>query len=529
MTQTATIDQLKPGSDYPGGSINSRKTYTDAEIKERLDSILIFGVLQSLFVCPAPGKTDAPFYVAAGGLRRAAIALGVKTKKLPADFPIPIIVRADLDGAQALAASLEENDQILAPHPAETYEQFAALLDRGMDKAAIAKTFRMETKEVDRVLALGALSPVIREAWRTGKLDADAAKAFTLAKDQKHQEDVFRRLRKSGNLNSWNVRRNIVGDQHDTKKFLTFVGHEAYEAAGGTLQQDLFSRHGDSDEVIVNDFALLVRLAGEKIDTKCKALVESGWGWASDKDDIKDFYSLNRVPNANSNLSKEMKAKSGCAVAIDYAGKLDITYGVLKKGERLGRSGSSKSGKKDAPSSPKVISNSLRHDLDAMAARATKDALVEDSYGDEVAITLAKIVANQITPDRINYMPREVREKLSAISDGLTPKVMNEALRKRFDATRYFSSAPKNIVIKAIEESLGSEQAKVYAPGTKVKAWKFAVANVPKTGWLPRELRTAHYDGPKAATAKGAKVTTLKTKKAKAKPASKAPAKRKAA
>lgn len=522
MTTTATIDQLKPGSEYPGGNINSRKTYTDKQINDRLESILMFGVLQSLAVCPAPGTTEPPYYVAAGGLRRAAVALGVKTKKLPADFAVPILVKPEWDSAMALAASLEENDQVLAPHPVDNFEQFVELQARGKTADDIAKLFRMETKEVRKVLALGALSPVIRQAWRDEKIDADDAKAFTLAKDQKHQEDVFNRLKKGGGLHAYNIRATLIGNQNDAGKFLKFVGKEAYEAAGGKLQADLFTSD-DSEKFVVADFPLLVRLVGEKLERKCKDLVTAGWAWASDKDDIKDFYSLNSIPNAGANLAKEQKAKSGCAVGVDHTGKLDITYGVLKKGERIGTATSSKAGTKPSPVAQTTISNSLREDLKSMAARATKDALGADTYPNDLAATLGKVVAAQITPDRGNYMPSEVRDRLALIRDGITPKVMFDALQKRFDTTRYFSSAPKNIVIKAITEALGADQAKPYTGGTKVKAWKFALANVPKTGWLPPELRTSHYAGP---AAKKATVTKLKPK---AKPAKSAAPKRKAA
>lgn len=496
MSHTATIEQLKPGSEYPGGNINSRKTYTDKQIKDRLESILMFGVLQSLAVCPVPGATEPPYYVAAGGLRRAAVALGVKTKKLPADFPVPILVKPEWDSAMALAASLEENEQVLAPHPVDNYEQFVELQARGKTVADIGKLFRMETKEVRKVLALGALSPLIRQAWRDEKLDADDAKAFTLAKDQKHQEDVFNRLNRGGGLYAYNIRTALVGNQSDAGKFLVLVGKDAYEAAGGALQADLFT--GDSAEkFIVSDFALLMRLAGEKIEQKCKDLVSAGWAWACYQDDLKDFYSLNRMPNAGVNMAKEQKAKAGCAVAVGYSGKLDITYGLLKNNERVGTATSSKTGKEASPVAKATLSYSLRQDLTAMAARATKDALVADTYGDELAILLARIVAAQITPERYNYMANEVREKLSAIRNGIAPKLMAEALQKRFDRQRYFANAPKNLVLKAITDGVGPDHAKKLAAGTKAAAWKFALANVPKT-WLPPELRTSHYDGPGA-------------------------------
>ena len=63
---TITIDQLKPGSERPGGSINSRKDYAPADIKDRLESILAFGILRPLMVMPAPDTDQPPFYVLDG-------------------------------------------------------------------------------------------------------------------------------------------------------------------------------------------------------------------------------------------------------------------------------------------------------------------------------------------------------------------------------------------------------------------------------------------------------------------------------
>lgn len=504
MTTTATIDQLRPGSEYPGGNINSRKTYTDQQVKNRLESILMFGVLQSLAVCPAPGAADAPYFVAAGGLRRAAVALGVKTKKLPADFPIPILVKPEWDSAMALAASLEENDQVLAPHPVNVFEQFSELAQRGKTAEEIGKLFRMETKEVRGVMALGRLSPKIRQAWIDEGIDANSAKAFTLASSHKHQDDVFAKLRKQG---KWNlkqpgtIRRALVGGEQDVDKMMKFVEPAAYKAAGGELVEDLFG-----DNHAPKDVALLKRLADEKLDAKATELKAAGWAWVNIGGTA--HFSWNSVPGG-ANAKKEDRAKAGVVIEIGHDGQLDAMYGRIRPGTKGAKTGEAAAGKpKEKAPPPTTLSNALRQDLTAMAARATKDALAADTYGNELATVLARIVAAQITPERYNYMPSEVREKMAGIRNGISHKVMAEALQMRFDRQRYFANAPKNLVLRAITEGVGAEHAKKYAGGTKSAAWKFALANVPKT-WLPPELRTSHYDGPGAG-----KVVKLPAKKA---------------
>lgn len=511
MTATATLDQLRPGHEYPGGSINSRKDYPAKDVKDMLASIQTFGVLQSLCVCPAPGKSGPPYYVAAGGRRRLAIEAGIKEKRLPADFAVPVIVRPDWDSTMALAASLAENEEVLAPHPIQVFEQFVELETRGKTREEIAKLFHMELKEVRRILALGALSPKIRKAWLDDEIDADDAKAFTLAKDQKHQDAVFDRLKKQHGMSAYLIRRTLIGDSDDAGRFIKIVGREAYEKAGGKLQEDLFGDEKRAD-VVVSDMPLLVRLVGEKIADKCAELKAAGWAWAEDADDLPNAWTWDwKKLQAGAKASAEHKAKAGCAVQVAQDGHLEITYGLMKPGERKPAEGKKVAGKKTAAKAPTTISNSLDHDLTVMATRATQDALKNDKSLGGLALLLAGVVASQITPERYNHMPSEIRKSLPHLRDAIPPAVMRDALQKRFDAKRYFPGAPQALVVKAIREALGDEHANKFAKGKKNAAWKFAVANVPKTNWLPPELRTSHYDGP------GSKAKA----KAKAKPAKK--------
>jgi ParB family chromosome partitioning protein len=60
----------------------------------------------------------------------------------------------------------------------------------------------------------------------------------------------------------------------------------------------------------------------------------------------------------------------------------------------------------------------------------------------------------------------------------------------------YFSTAPKGFVLKAIGEAINADEARKIAGKSKPEIWKFALANIPRTGWLPKELRTVHYKGP---------------------------------
>lgn len=505
-TVDLTLADLRSGTDYPGGSINSRKTYEPKQVKERLESILAFGVLQSLIACPSPGETKGPYFVAAGGLRLASIDLGVKTKKLKSDFPIPVTIRPDLDSATALAASLEENAAVLPPHPVDTYEQFSELKRRGMTEAQIGKQFRIASLDVIKALKLGDLAPAVRDAWREGKISADVAQVFTLAKDQEHQETTLKNMTKARRLYPQAIRGALIGEQRTAQRFLNFVGQKNYEAAGGTIQTDLFAEKGSGDSLVIGDFALLTKLADKRLEEEVKKLTDAGWSWAEAEHDT-TYYSRNRM-DASAKSPPAIKERSGALVSISHDGSVEIHYGILKSGQRAPAVKTDKTGTA-VIAQKKDLSNSLREDLKSMSARAVKDALIAEaaSHQNKLAAIALLVLAEQITPERLNYMPREVRGKLDALRDALDPRFINAAMKKRFDAQRYFSSAPMPLVLKAIDEAMGGDHKKALAGGTKSKAWKFALANVPKTDWLPPELRGRGYAavGAKAKTAKKSK------------------------
>lgn len=508
---TILLEKLKPGHDFPGASVNARSTGRDQGIDALAASIQAEGILQSLLVCRGP-KGDLSYYVIAGNRRLAAL------KKLKWDGEIPVIVRDDVTPGSALAMSLAENVTQCPLHPVDRFEAFAALVAAGKTEAQIADSYFIPEKVVKQSLALGQLAPSIRQAWRAEKINADVARAFTLAKDQDHQDAVFKKLQKRGNIWAQGVREELVGRQHDTKKFLTIVGREAYEAAGGKVQVDLFAgtKAVDDDEevedvggMLVSDPALLVRLAGEAIEKKCAELVAAGWKWAKDKDDLPDNATYDwgsgwkRIKTPKGNAPKEQKAVSGCAVNINFHGQWDISYGLLEPGTK-DASAKVKGGvaAKAAPKGPAKISNSLGDRLEQQLTHATKDALKAQADGTGLAQLLAGIVAAQIKENRPTHTPHEIRNAFDRIRERLPAKDFNAAVAKRFDFKGYFQSAPKPLVIKAITEMGFADDAKKLNAGTKSAAWKWAIAHYGKTGWLPTEVRGPHYTGPGTAKKK---------------------------
>jgi ParB family chromosome partitioning protein len=70
----------------------------------------------------------------------------------------------------------------------------------------------MAEKQVRQALALGRLSPKIRQAWREGTIKADVAKAFTLGLDHKTQDKAFDKLAKGGTIFESYVKKELGAD-----------------------------------------------------------------------------------------------------------------------------------------------------------------------------------------------------------------------------------------------------------------------------------------------------------------------------
>jgi ParB family chromosome partitioning protein len=163
-------------------------------------------------------------------------------------------------------------------HPVDEFEGYAKLRDDlGKSEEEIARQYGKTDKEVRQVLALGRLSPTIRNAWRAGDIKAEIAQAFTLALDHETQDKKFAELQKAHALTLHNVKRELGAYEtaEDVTQLLDVVGDEAYVNAGGRVTRDLF---GHSH--IVSNAGLLQQMARHIMIAECERLSDAGWGWA---------------------------------------------------------------------------------------------------------------------------------------------------------------------------------------------------------------------------------------------------------
>src|SRR5262249_45742223 len=118
--------------------LNARRTVPKVGMDELKASLLAHGLMQNLVVTDAG---DGVFHVIAGGRRLEALHSLQAEGKLPEDFAVPCQVVTE---EHALEMSLAENTVRLAMHPADQFEAFAALIDKGETAAQVAQRFGID-------------------------------------------------------------------------------------------------------------------------------------------------------------------------------------------------------------------------------------------------------------------------------------------------------------------------------------------------------------------------------------------------
>lgn len=276
----------------------------------------------------------------------------------------------------------------------------------------------------------------------------------------------------------------------------------------------------------------------------------------------------------------KQRKRLGCIVDVED-GHMVVLYGVKRPAEASASSGDADDEPKPAPSKTAAasadepdISNALLHRLSLQLTKAAATALIQDEqlalsvllagigcYSDcgvKVSINglamreggdrgllganemdKALAIAAQLKPaERVSLLvqaavnaldfqchnPSAVMDGPWAICNAIDPKMFNAAARGAFDAKDYFGGVNKALCLNAIEEAMGADMARQQGKNSKNEIAAFAIENVPKTGWLPPQLRAKGYDGPPVKT-KGKTAPAEKAKPKAAKSAAKKPAK----
>ena len=283
---------------------NVRTTSTDLGIGELAASIASVGLLQSLVVKKAPrGK----FAVIAGKRRLQALSQLVEAGTLSPRIEVPC--RVVVHEADLTEISLAENVQREPMHPADEFEAFRQLIEKGKSVADVAARFGVTEAVVNRRLALARVSPTLLQKYREGEMNLELLQSFTLTGDHEAQEQVWNELQ-PWDRNPHTVRHLLSQDDIPAgDKRVRFVGLAQYEAEAGLVKRDLF--HEGEQGVYILDLAKLTRLVNQKLQALAEEIHADGWKWVEVQPEIdhQSFAKLKRIYAEELPLSAEAEAE----------------------------------------------------------------------------------------------------------------------------------------------------------------------------------------------------------------------------
>ncbi|HEY0130846.1 MAG TPA: ParB/RepB/Spo0J family partition protein [Allosphingosinicella sp.] len=318
--------------------LNVRRTDRALDIDALADDIAAHGLIEPLVVVDE-GKGRGRFGVIAGGRRLLALQLLDKTARWRSTAgkvdpsAIPIQVREVEEGREI---SLSENVHKVAMNPADEVEAYAAIVadyeargerDPAVRLARCARHYGKTVHYVEQRLRLAGLVPEALEALRAGRITLDSAKAYASVGDQEVQRQIFAAQEREGKHSVAGIRSAVAGRIYRaTDRQVRYVGVEAYVAAGGRLDRDLFM--GAEDGEVILDTGLLDRLATQKGEGEAlrvaaaagyggavlKAWGGGAWQWPKTPEGLQRVYSL-----AGLGPDERASAFVICAIAADGA------------------------------------------------------------------------------------------------------------------------------------------------------------------------------------------------------------------
>lgn len=288
----SAVVEYVPLTDLVKSHLNVRTIPCSVDsVRGLADSIGALGLLHNLIVHTlADGKSG----VAAGGRRLSALNLLAQEGRLAPDHTV-MVKRVPED--IAALASVAENEQRAAMHPAEQIAGFRTLAEQGKTPAQIGDALGFGSRHVQRMLKLANLAPSLLEKLAQDELTVEQCQALCLEDDHTRQTAILDSVKASwSNAPAHLIKRAVTETEMsiDSAKF-RFIGRDTYEAAGGCVREDLFSQE-DSDGTA--DSVLVERLVQEKLEQIAQDIQQrEGWKWGRGRaariwyhgDDAKEF------------------------------------------------------------------------------------------------------------------------------------------------------------------------------------------------------------------------------------------------
>lgn len=245
-----------------------------ADLQLRAD-IAARGLLQNLVVRKAKrGK----FEVEAGGRRLAALQALAEKDTLSENHEVTCLV-IEGEESEVREASLAENFQRLAMNPADEAQAFASIIEAGATPEDVARRFGLTVRFVEGRLRLASLASCVFQALAEGTITLDMAKAYGAISDVERQAHVYAELQDVWYHVTPDTIRRMVLDAtiHGSDPRAVLVGREAYLAAGGQIERELFD--DDASESWINA-SLLEDLAHKVMEeAAAKTAKEHGLAW----------------------------------------------------------------------------------------------------------------------------------------------------------------------------------------------------------------------------------------------------------
>lgn len=533
--KSVPLSALYFGHEYPGANINSRIVGREDDIDKLGASIMAEGLLQALLVCPAPDDANT-FYVIDGNRRLAAIQQLHFKDAISATYPVNVIVRDDVSPIDALRKSVLANDH-MPLHPVDRFEAFAAVQAEGATPEDIAKRYGTSVRVVKQSLALGKLAPAVRTAWREGDIDAEDAQRFTVNPDHEAQTETLEKLQ-SRKINTLSIQADLIGKQPEAEELLKFVGLDDFINAGGSVSEDLFGDEDDA-EVLVSDYALLKKLAKNKLQARANELEAEGWSWA---EVVSRAAAGWKTVTGGARASAENKKKAGCQVMLDTSGSepiIKVVYGLIKPAAKK-----EKAAEASSPAQRAKPDTSMPYDARQVIETALKGAAHEQlverpnlvlagfcaalfaeewskPFNVEIRADvkeepfkkalarfkgmsqdeLVKIIADvALAALELEDVTDDERDDLNLIKE-LDAATFNAQLLAEFDYKTFFKNVPDGLLALIMPEFATAAEIKAITAKPD-KTRNAAAGDIAKAvGWLPAQMRLSTYKAPVVAAA----------------------------
>jgi len=248
---------------------NVRKQSDPAADAQLEANIAARGILQNLIGLPVARK-KGHFRITAGGRRLDCVHRLIEKGVFAADYLVPVMAVAQ--AGDAIELSLAENFFKLNMNPADACRAFQDIIETEKKAPAdIAKRFGLTERFVLGRLRLAGLAEPVFEALRDGAITLDVAMAYASTSDTARQAATFAELANSYHGHNVNlIRRQLqTGSYKGADPKALFVGRDAYAAAGGRFDSDLFADEASETWL---DGAILDQLAEAKLAEAAAAL-----------------------------------------------------------------------------------------------------------------------------------------------------------------------------------------------------------------------------------------------------------------